>query len=193
MTEPSKCRLHVPLLMCASFLCCCCCLVADPTPMFKALSSKAYRNQVILAPRIFSPTASSSSTGRPQPPAPAARADVTTEPSDQAPSAGPDSVKVLDNSFHQLSRTGYCVAEGNCLRFPVVVSQQHPESVSSGQLHGTTPLDTDLFANYILSSPAEQHKMQEEVATGSWYHWDMLSVVGSTQLKAGAAAGRGLL
>jgi len=178
--------------VCCSLLCCCCCLVADPTPLFKALSNKAYRGQVILAPRIFSPT-TSNSTSRPHPPAPAARADVATDPSDGVQSAGPDSVKVLDNSFHQLSKTGYCVAEGNCLRFPVAVMQQHPESVSSGGSQGTAPSDTDVFANYILSRQMEQQKVQEEVATGSWYHWDMLSYVDSTQRKAGAAAGTRVL
>jgi hypothetical protein len=158
----------------------------DPTPFFKAISKKPYRSQIILAPRIFSttPNSNSSSNGsssgggggrqtlRPHsPPVPAGHQ------SDQHKAQGPVPIKVLDNSFQQLSQVGFCVAEGSCFKFPVAVIQQvlGPAAAQQQQQGGQSgEPDLQMFADFVLRTQAHQREAPEDAVTGSWYQWDLL-------------------
>lgn len=153
-------------------LCLCHVCTADPTPLFKALKDKPYRNQVILSQRVWGPQPLSSSTTHASAtaasPAPAA---ATAEASDEQPPAdGALRVKVLDNAFHQLSKTGFCVSEGSCLEFPVVVMQQQEKGPAMQDQ--VVAEDVQLFADFVLSQQSSKAGADDEVATGHWYHWD---------------------
>jgi hypothetical protein len=155
--------------------------IADPTPLFKALLIKSYRNQIILSPRTMSADPSSSlldPAATAASPAPAA-AIATPEWSDvEAPADAAVPIKVLDTSFYQLSHRGFCVSEGNCLRFPVaVMQQQQPHAI----LQDPEGLGRDLvlFADFVLSQ--QSRDAAEDVATGNWYHCDVTPPPTTTQ------------
>lgn len=153
---------------------------ADPTPLFKALMTKPYRNQVILSQWVWGSQAGSSSvtdasaTAASPDPA-AATAEVSDE---QAAADGAARVKVLDNAFHQLSSTGFCMPDGTCLQFPVVAMQQQHQAGPALQ-DQAADRDVQLFADFVLSRQSGTGGAEEEVATGHWYHWDTM-VAGTT-------------
>lgn len=150
---------------------------ADPTPFFKALVSKPYRGQVILAPRISGPAKSKSSTSSSMPGSDTGAADESDSPAtpqlpDDVHAGGSEPIKVLDNSFHQLSQNGFCVAEGNCTKFPVVVAQQSPNTDQSAQLGAAEQQDLELFASYIWAQRGSSGMAAEhDPPSGSWLHW----------------------
>lgn len=205
----------------------------DPTPLFEALFTKPYRDQVILSPNIKptagagaaattrSTTASSSGSNTANGPSAAAPSTVATataaataaatvaaldqlteEPEGLTAENGPKPSKVLDSSYRHLSQTGFCVADGNCMRFPVVVSQQQdagddgggggalqpPEVITTttttaaggaSQTQQQQQQDLQLFAEHVLSIEWGNRDGETarggvgEVPSGDWMFWDM--------------------
>lgn len=147
---------------------------ADPRPLFKLLISKPYRDQIILAPRLFSPRSSNSTPSSTAAAASPTPAPAAAEHMDGSPPDGPAPVKVLDNAFRQLSHLGFCVSEGNCHTFPVAVAQQQPGAAGGGQQGKDAATDLELFASFVLSKQSEPDLAPEDLATGNWLQWDIL-------------------
>ena len=146
--------------------------------MFKALINKPYRDQVILAPRISGPQASSSSSLSTQ------GTSALDQLTDEAHPTGPGVTKLLDNSFHHLSQLGFCVTEDNCVKFPVLVVQQ----AKDGQLKQAASSDYAMFADYmLLQQSTADGANRDGIPTGSWYHWELLDDAASSSNAASAA------
>eukprot|EP00775_Hariotina_reticulata_P003210 gene3210-3487_t len=119
---------------------------SDPNPFFRALLKRQCRGRVVLVPHI---------------------ASLPTPPGELTAGAGAavkghhEHMKLVDTSFTYLFKHGFCLAPGNCQRFPIAF-----RDVRMGQAISD---DLQHFVAYL-----EQEGVGAETseAVGSWYFWN---------------------
>jgi hypothetical protein len=118
--------------------------LSDPNPFFKALLQKPYKTSVVISPHVYPPT-------------------VTFNEGDE----GENLWTRLNRSFGYLETKGYCLSEGECQVFPVVIGETGSHFTDKNDLEKWLPD----FKNYCQNKgPAKDslHKANPHIFWWSW-------------------------
>jgi hypothetical protein len=117
--------------------------LSDPRPFFDALLSKPYRNRVILSPHVYPPS-------------------VTFN--NNADQAGSGLFRRLSLSFGTKSKSGYCSAKNDCVRFPIAVGEFGSKFEESKDLVSMKDI-----ARYFNNQGGGNDGKHDKIT--NWFYW----------------------
>jgi aryl-phospho-beta-D-glucosidase BglC (GH1 family) len=118
--------------------------ISDPNPFFKALLTRPYLNNVVVAPHVYPPSISKA----------------------QSDFSGPKLFARLDRSFGTLNQAGYC-SGGKCHRFPIVIG----ETGSAMRIREDAQMLPD-FARYLSATGPGADGQHQAVSGWFWWAWN---------------------